>query len=63
MSEKHNHTVEGRTEQAENDLKSAATARKQFIEPVVSTPVDVLEATSFFQGATGGTTVPGGIGD
>jgi hypothetical protein len=32
------------------------TAKKQFIEPEISTPVDVLEATTFFQAATSGAT-------
>lgn len=29
-------------------------AKKQFVEPEISTPVDVLEATTFFQGADSG---------
>jgi len=33
-----------------------ATAKKQFIEPEVSTPVDVLEATTFFQSLSSGST-------
>lgn len=62
MSEKHNYSVEGRAEQADqvNDLRSPI-AKKQFIEPMVSAPVDVLEATTFFQGVTGGTNVDPGI--
>ena len=32
------------------------TAKKQFIEPEISTPVDVLEATTFFQLASSGAT-------
>jgi hypothetical protein len=32
------------------------TSKKQFIEPEVSTPVDVLEATTFFQVASSGAT-------
>jgi hypothetical protein len=32
------------------------TAKKQFIEPEVSTPVDVLEATTFFQSVSSGST-------
>jgi hypothetical protein len=32
------------------------TAKKQFIEPEISMPVDVLEATTFFQAATSGAT-------
>ncbi|PYS35445.1 MAG: hypothetical protein DMF75_03610 [Acidobacteria bacterium] len=32
-----------------------ATARKLFVEPEISGPVNVLEATAFFQTFTGGT--------
>ncbi len=28
--------------------------KKQFVEPEISTPVDVLEATTFFQGTDSG---------
>jgi len=37
---------------------SALTAKKQFVEPEVSGPVDVLEATNFFQPITGDTNPP-----
>ncbi len=30
--------------------------KQQFLEPEISTPVDVLEATTFFQAATSGAT-------
>ena len=30
--------------------------RKPFVEPAISVPVDVLEATTFFQAATSGAT-------
>jgi len=30
--------------------------KKTFVEPAISVPVDVLEATTFFQGATSGAT-------
>jgi len=30
--------------------------RKEFVEPAISVPVDVLEATTFFQSATSGVT-------
>ncbi len=33
-----------------------ATRRNIFVEPEISTPVDVLEATTFFQAATSGAT-------
>jgi len=32
------------------------TSKKPFIEPEISTPVDVLEATTFFQAVTTGAT-------
>ena len=31
-------------------------SKKAFVEPAISVPVDVLEATTFFQAATSGTT-------
>lgn len=34
---------------------SALPTRKQFVEPEVSGPVEVLEATNFFQAVTGTT--------
>jgi len=37
-------------------LEAVATAKKRFIEPELSNPVDVLEATTFFQAATSGVT-------
>jgi hypothetical protein len=30
--------------------------KKKFVEPTISVPVDVLEATTFFQAATSGAT-------
>ena len=42
------------TEQIERNEQPLAstTEKKQFVEPVVSVPVDVLEATAFFQQPT-----------
>ena len=37
-------------------VETLQTAKKKFIEPELSTPVDVLEATTFFQAATSGAT-------
>ena len=34
----------------------AATTRKTFVEPAISSPVDVLEATTFFQTVDSGGT-------
>lgn len=31
-------------------------SKKPFVEPAISVPVDVLEATTFFQAATSGAT-------
>lgn len=36
----------------ESALAQPAQDKKPFVEPVVSVPVDVLEATAFFQGPT-----------
>jgi len=38
------------------DLNSTGVVKKPFVEPEVSVPVDVLEATTFFQSATSGAT-------
>ena len=42
--------------QAEEVIKAEATisGRKLFVEPEISAPVDVLEATTFFQSVTSG---------
>ena len=38
------------------ETENAASAKKNFIAPEISVPVDVLEATTFFQvAASGGT--------
>ncbi|HZH89983.1 MAG TPA: hypothetical protein VEX70_05095 [Pyrinomonadaceae bacterium] len=39
-------------EQGDSALTQPAQDKKPFVEPVVSVPVDVLEATAFFQGPT-----------
>jgi hypothetical protein len=35
---------------------SGGETKKAFVEPTISVPVDVLEATTFFQSATSGAT-------
>lgn len=35
---------------------SGGEIKKAFVEPTISVPVDVLEATTFFQSATSGVT-------
>ena len=36
--------------------KELSERKKPFVEPAISVPVDVLEATTFFQSATSGVT-------
>ena len=36
--------------------KELSDRKKPFVEPAISVPVDVLEATTFFQSATSGVT-------
>lgn len=42
--------------QTEGLGKELGDRRKPFVEPAISVPVDVLEATTFFQAATSGAT-------
>ena len=42
----------------ETNRTGAATARRAFVEPEVSFPVDVLESTTFFQFTESGVTNP-----
>ena len=37
-------------------VETQVASRKPFIEPEITVPVDVLEATTFFQSVTSGTT-------
>ncbi len=39
-------------ERGENAFPQPLQEKKPFVEPIVSVPVDVLEATAFFQGPT-----------
>lgn len=39
-----------------NVTEKPATEKKPFIEPEITVPVDVLEATTFFQSASSGAT-------
>ena len=45
-------------EAVETTQDGAATARRAFVEPEVSFPVDVLESTTFFQFTDSGVTNP-----
>ncbi len=56
-------TVQNRNQQGEtqaNDLENETPlvppAKKEFVEPEISQPVDVLEATTFFQALDSGAT-------
>ena len=39
-----------------NEGSEGSEIKKVFVEPAISVPVDVLEATTFFQSATSGVT-------
>lgn len=55
MNTKNSNSVNEQLEQLERSegaLKQPTQEKKPFVEPVVSVPVDVLEATAFFQGPT-----------
>lgn len=43
-------------QEAARGTQAAEAGKKAFVEPEISTPVDVLEATTFFQSATSGAT-------
>jgi hypothetical protein len=45
------------TTQKLDQVSTDESAKKAFVEPEISGPVDVLEATAFFQPITGGTDV------
>ena len=46
----------------QTETTSAQETKKAFVEPEMSSPVDVLEATTFFQVTVGGTDVTGDLG-
>lgn len=60
MSKQHDIVIpEQFVEQKDSEREGAgpaAAARKSFVEPEISDPVDVLEATTFFMSATSGPT-------
>ena len=53
--------IKQQIENNEHELRVQAgqATKRPFIEPEISSPVDVLEATAFFQGTTGNTDVTG----
>jgi hypothetical protein len=42
-------TVRTQNQQSDTRPQQAASTKKTFVEPAISSPVDVLEATTFFQ--------------
>ena len=50
MNQPNSHIVSEQVE--ENELKEREPSKLQFVEPTISTPEDVLEATTFFQQPT-----------
>ena len=44
--------------QSGNVSTEGSKLKKEFVEPTISVPVDVLEATTFFQATTSGVTNP-----
>ena len=55
MNTQKNSSLNEQSEQVEN-APAAAENKKRFVEPAVSVPVDVLEATALFQSPTVDTT-------
>jgi hypothetical protein len=47
---------EGSQTETASHFEAVPTAKKTFVEPALSSPVDVLEATTFFQSASSGAT-------
>jgi len=55
LSTKNSNSVNEQLEQVDSNqsaLTQPTQDKKTFVEPIVSVPVDVLEATAFFQGPT-----------
>ena len=49
-------TVRNQNQQGDTKPQQAAAIKKTFVEPAISSPVDVLEATTFFQTVDSGGT-------
>jgi hypothetical protein len=56
MTTDRNESLQSSTRPEDAETPNAATARKPFVEPSISSPVDVLEATTFFQAVDSGGT-------
>lgn len=55
-------TQQTETNKRELSMQERQTTKRAFVEPEISSPVDVLEATAFFQGIVGNTDVTGDLG-
>ena len=51
-----NHPGETHPQHATGETAPASPAKKKFVEPAISHPVDVLEATTYFQTVDSGGT-------
>ena len=51
-----NQNQQGETRPQQAETPHVATPKKTFVEPTISSPVDVLEATTFFQAIESGGT-------
>lgn len=56
MNKQNSHTVSEQVNEQNEQAVSQPAGKMPFVEPIVSTPEDVLEATTFFQGPTVDTT-------
>ncbi len=54
--EKNEHPKELQVKSSELEVTDTAAAKKAFVEPEISVPVDVLEVTTFLQAVTSGST-------
>jgi hypothetical protein len=53
---KQNETINEEIANLQSGGKEGSEIKKEFVEPAISVPVDVLEATTFFQATTSGKT-------
>ena len=53
---KQNETINEEIANLHSGGKEGSEIKKEFVEPAISVPVDVLEATTFFQATTSGKT-------
>lgn len=63
MSKQNDNSMAGKRREQINHAKGMqeqAKTKRPFVEPVVSAPVDVLDATTFFQAVSGTTNIPPG---